>query len=97
MIGKKLKASRIKNGFTQKELGSLIGVSARTISNYEHDKYDVPRKRRIQFCFYLKDSAAFLFDTEIFSTSNNSKAEFTKKEISFLLEFIRAWSVKSQN
>lgn len=36
-IGKKIKKYRIENGFTQKQLGELLGISQQQIGQYEKD------------------------------------------------------------
>lgn len=38
MIGKNLKYYRLKNGFTMKALGEMVGVTGMAISNYESGK-----------------------------------------------------------
>lgn len=37
-VGKKLKAARVKAGFTQENIAGEIGVSRQTISNWENEK-----------------------------------------------------------
>lgn len=66
-FGKKIKRLRENQGLTQTELGNLLGVTLKTISNYELKNLR-PRKREI----YEKLSTLFSVDINYLLTEEDS-------------------------
>ena len=47
IIGSRLKEERLKRGYSQEQLGTLVGVSKVSISNYERG-LEQPKMKRLQ-------------------------------------------------
>ena len=47
IIGSRLKEERLKKGYSQEQLGTLVGVSKVSISNYERG-LEQPKMKRLQ-------------------------------------------------
>ncbi len=51
---------RARLGLTQDEVGRKVGVSAVQVSNYEHDRQEMPYARMLAFCEYFQISTNWL-------------------------------------
>ena len=63
-VGAKLKAARLAKGFSQTELGKMIGVTKGTVSTYESGEREPPIKTLILIAKNLKISLDELFELE---------------------------------
>ena len=61
-VGAKLKAARLAKGFSQTELGKMIGVTKGTVSTYESGEREPPIKTLILIAKSLKISLDELFE-----------------------------------
>lgn len=61
-VGEKMKAARLAKGFSQTELGELVGVTKATISTYENGEREPPIKTLILIAKNLKISLDELFE-----------------------------------
>lgn len=75
----KIKYLRNKNNESQTDLSKIIGVSLRTIQNYESGKVDVPLKKLNSIAQHYNVSVSYLFENE----SEIEKIE-SSKGISFI-------------
>lgn len=58
----RIKELRLKNGESQTELAKIVGVSLRTIQNYESGNVDVPYKSLEKIAQHYDVTVAYLFD-----------------------------------
>lgn len=59
-VGKRIRAARRKLGWTQTQLGDIVGLSKQAISGYEHGSH-IPNANAIKYiCLALKVSSDWL-------------------------------------
>lgn len=64
-IGKRIKESRELLGYTQKELGALVGVTASAITNYENETSHPKEAIMYKLISALRVDANYLFQDEM--------------------------------
>ena len=64
IIRNHIKEYRDKNGYTQSQLGDIIGLSKNTISEYELGHFDPCLKNICQLCIIFNCKFEDLFDYE---------------------------------
>jgi transcriptional regulator with XRE-family HTH domain len=62
IIGVLLRQARTETGYTQEELGDLLGVSAQTIGNYEFGRADIPILQLEILSNFLKKPITYFVD-----------------------------------
>ncbi|WP_321330495.1 helix-turn-helix transcriptional regulator [uncultured Ilyobacter sp.] len=75
--GKLVKKYRLKNKLTQKELGNLLGISSKYVSNIENLRKPVPKKMIV---FLVDNFTISKEDTQTLESNKNNKLINTKKE-----------------
>ena len=61
MIGRKIKAARIKKGMKQDDLCELVSISRSTLSKIENEECDIKRSLMIKISEVLDTSVQELF------------------------------------
>lgn len=89
MNGKKLRAVREKRGFTQEELGALVGTTLHQIWRYENDKTSPNSEILTQIARILKVSVDYLLDLSDEPKSEDTNPDLTKTERKLLDAFRR--------
>lgn len=72
-VGEKIKAARLKKGYSQTELAQLLGYKSRSsINKIEVNGRDIPRSSIVKFAKVLDVSPAYLMDWENEHLESNS-------------------------
>ena len=75
MYGKKLKIIRERNGLTQEELGSYIGITKQAFNHFEKEYTIIPIKHLNTLCNYFGVSLDYIFDFTSKIKYSNAKAD----------------------
>ncbi|SFK87273.1 Helix-turn-helix [Lachnospiraceae bacterium KH1T2] len=75
-LGQRIKAVRIRKGYTQEELAEVMHIPKSTVSAYENDKVDIKGSVLVELAEHLDTTPNYLLGCE------NSKNDFvTEAEI----------------
>lgn len=83
-LGKRIKAQRIRCGFTQEELADIMCIPKSTISAYENDRVDIKGSVLIELSKTLDTTPNYLLgveETKISKTKIDLKLEKALEEI----------------
>lgn len=84
MLGEKLRELRIKEGYSQKELGSKLSTSASTIGMYEQNRRSPGQDMLLKIATVFNVSIDYLL-----SHSTDEKIEPASKDVTKLLENLK--------
>ena len=71
-IGEKIRAKRLENGWSQRELCKRMGYSNHsTIGKIETGKVDIPQSKIVKFAEVLNTTVAYLMDWEEVQKNND--------------------------
>lgn len=79
-LGQRIKAARIRKGYTQEELAEVMHVTKATLSAYENDKVDIKGSVLIELSVHLDTNPNYLLGFE-----DGSEDSFIKKAEALLL------------
>lgn len=79
-IGKRIKEARESLGLTQKELGSLVGVTGSSITNYENETSHPKEQILYQLMRVLKCDANYLFQDSFDLISSNFQCSLYEQD-----------------
>ena len=79
LMGKKLKAERIRNGYTQEDLAEIIDVSVPYLSKIETGKTNISLKRLDELCGIFNVSFASILDDTSYNSNFYLKDELINK------------------
>lgn len=64
MYGQRIKEIRIENNLTQKELGKLLNVDQRTISQYENGNREINLNTLVKLCKKFNVTADYILEID---------------------------------
>ena len=78
-IGERVRAARLKKGYTQEELAHKLGYKSRSSVNKIETERDIPRSMVVKLAELLDVTPSYLMGWEEQSSENNSKNDIIQK------------------
>lgn len=88
-LGQRIKAQRIRCGFTQEELAEAMCIPKSTISAYENDRVDIKGSVIVELAKVLETDANYILGIE------NKEQDVLSREITALINEIKDETTKS--
>ncbi len=85
-FGQRVQFFRKQKGYTQEQLGELIGISTEQISNIERATSRTRIETASSIAIALEINLSDLFDVPLFDKKSKKKSEAIKEHLAFLLK-----------
>lgn len=85
-FGKRVQFFRKEKGYTQEQLGEMVGISTEQISNIERATSRTRIETATSIAVALEINLSDLFDLPLFDKKSKKKSEAIKEHVAFLLK-----------